>query len=82
MNKKIFEGLAPLYVNFAMKRSERQEVLVKKKEELYKLSQKMTIYVKIKDGIKLVKNFKKIIFIFIFILFYFIRKEKKNLFLE
>lgn len=54
MNKKIFEGLAPLYVNFAMKRSERQEVLVKKKEELYRLSQKMTIYVKINDGIILV----------------------------
>lgn len=46
---KIFEGLPPLYVNFAMKRSERQEVLLKKKEEIYRMSQKMTIYARIKD---------------------------------
>jgi len=48
-NKKIFEGISSLYVNFAMKRSERQEILLKKKEEIYRLSQKMTIYARIKD---------------------------------
>lgn len=51
---RIFEGLPPLYVNFAMKRSERQEVLLKKKEEIYRLSQKMTIYARIKDDTSIV----------------------------
>lgn len=48
--------MPPLYVNFAMKRSERQEVLLKKKEEIYRLSQKMTIYARIKDENLIVKN--------------------------
>ena len=71
MNKKIFEGLAPLYVNFAMKRSERQEVLIKKKEELYRLSQKMTIYAKLKENIVLVKKIILFVYLFTFYLSFF-----------
>jgi polyadenylate-binding protein len=47
--KAIYEGLHPLYVNFAMKKSERQELLLKKREETYKMAQKMTVFAKIKD---------------------------------
>ena len=48
--KKIFEDIENnLYVSFAMKKGERQEQLLKKREEMYKQSQKMTIYAKIKD---------------------------------
>ena len=54
-DKKLFEGISPLYVNFAMKRGERQEALLKKKEEMYRLSQKMTIFAKIKDESLIVK---------------------------
>ena len=38
-----------LYVSFAMKKGERREALLKRREELYKLSQKMTVYAKIKN---------------------------------
>lgn len=55
--KKIFDNLPPLYVNFAMKRSERQEILLKKKEEIYRLSQKMTIYARIKNEELVVRKF-------------------------
>ena len=55
-DKKLFEGLPCLYVNFAMKRNERQEILLKKKEEIYRMSQKMTIYAKIKDENQIVKK--------------------------
>lgn len=48
-NQQVYEGCPPLYLNFAMKKSERQEILLKKKEELYRLAQKMTIFAKIKD---------------------------------
>ena len=53
--KSIFEGLPPLYVNFAMKKSERQELLLKKREETFKMTQKMTIFAKIKDENSVVK---------------------------
>jgi uncharacterized protein with PIN domain len=61
-DQKIFEGCAPLYLNFAMKKSERQEILLKKKEELYRMAQKMTIFAKIKEENSVVK---KIIFFII-----------------
>lgn len=48
-DQKIYEGCSPLYLNFAMKKSERQEILLKKKEELYRMAQKMTIFAKIKE---------------------------------
>ena len=49
-DKKIFpEQEKNLYVSFAMKKGERREALLKKREELYKLSQKMTVYAKIKN---------------------------------
>ena len=49
-NKKVFDDSENnLYVSFAMKKGERQEQLLKKREEMFKLSQKMTIYSKIKD---------------------------------
>lgn len=47
--KTLFPGCPPLYVSYAMKKSERQEILLKKKEEMYRHSQKMTIFSKIKD---------------------------------
>ena len=47
--KTVFEGLPPLYVNFAMKKSERQEHLLKTREETFKMTQRMTIFAKIKD---------------------------------
>jgi len=48
-NNSIFKDLPPLYVNFAMKKGERLEHLQKKREELFKNAQKMTIFAKIKD---------------------------------
>jgi polyadenylate-binding protein len=50
----IFKNLPPLYVNFAMKKSERQELLIKKREETFKQAQKMTVFVKIKDELSVV----------------------------
>jgi RNA recognition motif-containing protein len=47
--KSIWAGLPLLYVNFAMKKGERLEHLQKKREEMFKSAQKMTIFVKIKD---------------------------------
>jgi RNA recognition motif-containing protein len=47
--KSIWNNIPPLYVNFAMKKSERLEHLQKKREEMFKSAQKMTIFVKIKD---------------------------------
>lgn len=47
--KTIWNNIPPIYVNFAMKKSERLEHLQKKREEMFKLAQKMTIFVKIKD---------------------------------
>jgi hypothetical protein len=47
--KAVWNNLPPLYVNFAMKKSERLEHLQKKREEMFKMAQKMTIFVKIKD---------------------------------
>lgn len=48
--KKIFDDIENnLYVSFAMKKGERQEQLLKKREEMFKQSQKMTVYAKIKD---------------------------------
>jgi polyadenylate-binding protein len=47
--KTIYDGLLPLYVNFAMKKSERQEHLLKKREETFKMTQRMTVFAKIKD---------------------------------
>jgi len=41
-----------------MKKSERQEILLKKKEELYRSAQKMTIFAKIKDGNSVVTKLK------------------------
>lgn len=55
-NKNIFPGIPPLYVNFAMKKGERQELLMKQREELYKKAQKMTVYAKIKNEALIVKN--------------------------
>jgi hypothetical protein len=54
--KTVFEGLPPIYVNFAMKKSERQEHLLKKREETFKMTQRMTIFAKIKDENSVVKN--------------------------
>ncbi len=48
-DQKIYEGCNPLYLNYAMKKSERQEILLKKREELYRMAQKMTIFARIKD---------------------------------
>jgi RNA recognition motif-containing protein len=49
-NKKLFDNIEEnLYVSFAMKKGERREILLKKKEELIKMSQKMTVYAKIKN---------------------------------
>jgi RNA recognition motif-containing protein len=49
-NKKLFDNIENnLYVSFAMKKGERKEILLKKKEELFKMSQKMTVYAKIKN---------------------------------
>ena len=48
-DQNIFAGCAPLYVNFAMKKIERQEILIKKREELFRSAQKMTIFAKIND---------------------------------
>jgi hypothetical protein len=47
--KTLFENQPPLYVNFAMKKSERQEHLMKKREETFRMAQKMTVFAKIKD---------------------------------
>lgn len=46
---KKWDNLPFLYVNFAMKKEERKEHLLKRKEELIRNSSKMTIYCKIKD---------------------------------
>lgn len=49
-DKKLFDDVKEnLYVAFAMKKGERKELLLKKRQEMHKLSQKMTIYAKIKD---------------------------------
>ena len=59
--KKIFEDVEnKLYVSFALKKAERKEELIKKKEKLFKESQKMTIYAKIlnDDAIKTDEIFK------------------------
>jgi len=49
-NKKLFDNIEEnLYVSFAMKKGERREILLKKKEELFKMSQKMTVYAKINN---------------------------------
>jgi polyadenylate-binding protein len=60
-NKQVFQNLEPLYVNFAMKKSERQELLLKKREEMFKLAQRMTVFVKIKDenSVKDEEDFEK-----------------------
>jgi hypothetical protein len=55
--KTVFEGLPPIYVNFAMKKSERQEHLLKKREETFKMTQKMTVFAKIKDENSVVRIF-------------------------
>jgi polyadenylate-binding protein len=57
--KSIYEGLPPLYVNFAMKKSERQEHLLQKREETFKMAQKMTIFAKIKDENSVVRYINK-----------------------
>lgn len=54
-----FEGLPPLYVNFAMKKGERQEHLMKQRLELFKQSQKMTVYAKIKNEGLIVIQYKQ-----------------------
>ena len=49
-DKKIFKNQENnLYVSFAMKKGERRESLLKRREELYKFSQKMKVYAKIKN---------------------------------
>jgi hypothetical protein len=48
-NKTVWEGHPAIYVNFAMKKVERIEHLQKKREELFKIAQKMTVFSKIKD---------------------------------
>lgn len=53
----LFPGLPSLYVNFAMKKGERQELLMKKREEMFKQAQRMTVFVKIKDENAIVYNF-------------------------
>lgn len=45
----IWKDIPAIYVNFAMKKSERLEHLQKKREEMFKNAQKMTIFTKIKD---------------------------------
>lgn len=66
-DQKVFEGCSPLYLNFAMKKSERQEILLKKKEELYRMAQKMTIFAKIKDENSVVnKTAKPFLFFFVY----------------
>ena len=58
-DKKIFKNQENnLYVSFAMKKGERRESLLKRREELYKLSQKMTVYATIK--MKIISMKKKI----------------------
>lgn len=53
--KRIWEEIKnPLYVNFAMKKQERVEILKKERAEIYKNYQKLTVYVKIKDESKIV----------------------------
>jgi polyadenylate-binding protein len=54
--KKFFNDpeLPSLYVNFAMKKQERIELLKKQKAELFRTFQKLTIYVKVKDESKIV----------------------------
>lgn len=54
-NKSIWNEIPPIYVNFAMKKGERLELLQKKREENFKNSQKMTLFTKIKDE-NLIKN--------------------------
>jgi polyadenylate-binding protein len=48
-NKSIWRDQPPIYVNFAMKKSERLEHLQRKREETFKNAQKMTVFAKIKD---------------------------------
>ena len=59
-NKTIWSDLPPIYVNFAMTKSERIEHLQKKREENYRSAQKMTVFVKVKDemAIQNEENFK------------------------
>jgi len=53
-NKQMFQDLPPLYVNYAMKKQERKELLKREKTELYKNYQKLTIYVKVKNESEIV----------------------------
>lgn len=55
-DKKLFEGLSGLYVGFAMKKGERQEHLMKKRQEMFRMAQKMTLFAKIKDESSVVKS--------------------------
>lgn len=58
-DKKMFNDLPGLYVGFAMKKGERQEHLMKKRQEMFRMAQKMTLYAKIKDENSVVEfNFK------------------------
>lgn len=70
-NKVIWSELPPIYVNFAMTKSERLEHLQKKREETYRSAQKMTIFVKIKDELAIqnetgfkahIQNYLRLIF--------------------
>ena len=54
--KNVYEGILPLCVNFAMKKSERQEHLLKKREETFKMTQRMTVFAKIKDENSVVRK--------------------------
>lgn len=47
--KTLWKDLPSLYVNFALKKGERQEQLMKEREEMFKQAQKMTVFVKVKD---------------------------------
>ena len=70
-NKTIWSELPPIYVNFAMTKSERVEHLQKKREETYRLAQKMTVFAKVKDELAIqgendfklhLKNYLRLIF--------------------
>ncbi len=53
-DKQIFDGLPPLYVNYAMKKQERKDQLRKEKSEMFKNYQKLTVYVKVKNESEIV----------------------------
>lgn len=55
--KELWSDLSPLYVNFAMKKNERKEMLKREKAELFRNFQKLTIYVKIKNEAEIVRIF-------------------------